>query len=34
MKRVRRIYVKVAYVVLGIAALAMAAGAPEGWPFP
>lgn len=34
MKTVRHIYVKVLYAVLAIAALAMAAGAPEGWPMP
>lgn len=34
MKSLRRTTVKVVYVVLAIAALAMAAGAPGGWPFP
>lgn len=34
MKRARYIYIKVVYAVLAIAALAMAAGAPEGWPAP
>lgn len=34
MKTARHIYVKVLYAVLAIAALAVAAGAPEGWPMP
>ena len=34
MKRVHHLYVKVLYAVIAIAALAMAAGAPEGWPMP
>ncbi len=34
MKSVRHLYVKVVYVVIAITALAMAAGAPEGWPLP
>ncbi len=34
MKNVRHLYVKVLYAVIAIAALAMAAGAPESWPMP
>lgn len=34
MKRARYIYIRVAYALLAIAALAMAAGAPESWPAP
>ncbi len=34
MKTARYLYVKVIYVALAIAALAMAAGAPDGWPAP
>jgi hypothetical protein len=34
MKRVRRVYVKIAYAVFAITALVMAAGAGESWPVP
>lgn len=34
MKTARYIYVKVIYAILTITALAVAAGAPEGWPLP
>lgn len=34
MKMVHQVYLRVVYAVLAIAALAMAAGAPETWPLP
>ncbi len=34
MKRVRRVYVRIAYAAFAIAALVMASGAGESWPAP